>query len=92
MATVKIKIMDLWRLLNKKPRRTVIERPKSALVQPLPARVQLKQPITVMVKRSVEFGTGMQLNVVGSVGSDRLLLSLNSDVIEVNRSAVEVLQ
>ena len=93
MATGKTKIMDLWRLLNRKPKRAVIERPKPALAQPLPARVQLKQPVRVMVKRSMDLTAGMQLRVVGSVGSDRLLLSLGSDVVEVSRAAVvEVLQ
>lgn len=88
MATGKIKIMDLWRLLNQKPKRVVIERPKPAAAPPLPKRVQLKQPVRVMVKRSMELGTGMQLRVVGSVGSGRLLLSVGRDVVEVSRAAV----
>lgn len=60
--------------------------------EPLPKRVQLTQPVRVLVRRSVELSTMQQYKVVGSVGADRLLLSVGRDVVEVSRAAVKVLR
>lgn len=101
MATKSIKIMDLWRLLKGKPKRAAIGRRATVggsydalplAEEPLPKLVRLTQPVRVLVRRSVELSTMQQYKVVGSIGADRLLLSVGRDVVEVSRAAVKVLQ